>query len=279
MGGMPATTLHERLAHAAIRREPFPHVVVPDALDPDLYRQLCAGFPPFARMGWSDPQQPPRSNSKFELPAAQVMADAAMPEAWRTFAALHSDRAFFDCVAALFHAHWPAAVRQVLGGTLDGHSMERLVRSRPRAARIALDARIEINCPVVAEASSPRGPHLDTANRIYSGLFYLRHPEDDSPGGDLQLFRWKDGPVGDIDAFELPAERVERVATIPYRPNLLVFFPQGIDAIHGVSVRQPTRHFRRYVFITAELADAWLASPVAESTAGEACRSRTAAVQ
>ncbi len=127
------------------------------------------------------------------------------------------------------------------------------------ASWIALDARIEINCPVTV-ASSSRGPHLDTPNRIYSGLFYLRHPEDDSTGGDLQLFRWKDGPVSWIDAYELPPDRVECVATIPYRPNLLVFFPQGIDAIHGVSARQPTPHFRRYVFITAELAEDWLTS-------------------
>jgi hypothetical protein len=260
---MSGTTLHDRLAGATIRLEPFPHVVVPGALDPALYRQLCAGFPPFSRIGWDDPRRPPRSNSRFELSAEMMVADAAMPEAWRTFAARHSDRAFFDGVAALFDAHWPAALRRALGGSLDGHTMERLVRYRPQAARIALDARIEINCPVTAGASSSRGAHLDTANRIYSGLFYLRHPEDDSIGGDLQLFRWKGGPVDKIDAFELPAESVECVVTIPYQPNLLVLFPQGIDAIHGVSVRQPTPHFRRYVFITAELADNWLVSPAA----------------
>jgi hypothetical protein len=255
-----ATTLHDRLASAPIRREPFPHVVVPDALDPDLYRQLCESFPPFSRIGWSDPH-PPSSNSKFELSAALMMDDAAMPEVWRTFAARHSDRTFFDRVVASFDAHWPTALRQALGGTLGGHTMERLVRHRSRAARIALDARIEINAPVTAGASSPRGAHLDRANRIYSGLFYMRHPEDDSTGGDLQLFRWKDGPVDAIDRVELPPERVECVATIPYRANLLVFFPHGIDALHGVSVRPPTRHFRRYVFLTAELADDWLTSP------------------
>lgn len=260
---MSVTTLHDRLAAAMIRLEPFPHIVVPDALDLDLYRQLCAGFPPFSRIGWSDPKRLPRSNSRYEVGAASIIADAAIPEAWRTFAALHSDRAFFDSVAGLFAAHWPAALLEVLDGTLEGHTMERLVRHRAQAARIALDARIEINCPVRDVASSPRGAHLDTRNRIYSGLFYFRHPDDDSQGGDLQLFRWRDGPVREIGDFQLSAERVECIVTIPYRPNLLVFFPQGIDAIHGVSVRQPTPHFRRYVFLTAELADDWLISPAA----------------
>lgn len=134
---MSGTTLHDRLADATIRLEPFPHIVVPDALDPALYRQLCAGFPPFSRIGWAN-SRPPRSNSKYELSAAMMMGDATMPEAWRTFAALHSDRAFFDSVAALFDAHWPAALRQALGGTLDG------LRSTPawrRSAALPLERR------------------------------------------------------------------------------------------------------------------------------------------
>jgi hypothetical protein len=252
------TTLGDRMADATIRLDPFPHIVVPDALDPGLYRQLCAGFPPFSRIGWSDPQNLPRSNAKFELSAASMIADPEMPDAWRRFAVLHSDRRFFDSVVALFAAHWPIALRQALGGTFAGHSIERLARHRPRAARIALDARIEINCPVVGTASSPLGPHLDTANRLYSGLLYMRHPEDDSTGGDLQLFRWKEGAAAPTSVVELPEEHLECVATIPSRATLLVFVPQGIEAIHGVSVRPPTRHFRRYVFITAELGEPWL---------------------
>jgi hypothetical protein len=258
---MSPDCLSDSLARATIELEPFPHVVVPDALEPSLYRQLCASFPPFARIGWADPALRPPSNSRFELGAAAMLNDATTPQVWKSFAAAHSDRAFFDRVVERFDGHWPMPLRQVLDGALVGHTMERLVRHRPQAARIALDARIEINCPVIAAASSSRGPHLDTPNRIYSGLFYLRHPEDDSVGGDLQLFRWKTGPVASIDSYELPSDRVECVATIPYRPNLLVFFPQSIDALHGVSVRQPTPHFRRYVFITAELGENWLIAP------------------
>jgi hypothetical protein len=259
---MSAQSLSDSLERATTRLEPFPHVVVPDALEPSLYRELCASFPPFARIGWDDPAILPRSNARFELSAAAMLNDATTPEVWKSFAAAHSDRAFFDRIVARFDGHWPMALRQALGSALDGHTMERLVRHRPQAARIALDARIEINCPVTV-ASSSRGPHLDTPNRIYSGLFYFRHPEDDSVGGDLQLFRWKDGPVDRIDNYELPPDSVECVTTIPYRPNLLVFFPQGIDALHGVSVRQPTPHFRRYVFITAELGEDWMVSPAA----------------
>jgi hypothetical protein len=254
---MSVRSLSDSPERGTIRLEPFPHVVVSDALEPPHYRQLCASFPPFARIGWDDASMLPRSNARFELSAAAMLNDATTPQVWKDFAAAHSDRPFFEKVVVRFDGHWPLPLRQALGEALGGHTMERLVRHRPRAARIALDARIEINCPVTT-ASSPRGPHLDTPNRVYSGLFYCRHPEDDSAGGDLQLFRWKDGPAPSIDAYELSPDSVDCVATIPYRPNLLVFFPHGIDALHGVSVREPTPHFRRYVFITAELGEDWL---------------------
>ena len=166
------------MERATIELEPFPHVVVPGALEPSLYRQLCESFPPFARIGWDDPTMPPRSNARFELSAAAMLNDATMPEVWRRFAAAHSDRPFFDKVVARFDGHWPMALRQALGGALGGHTVERLVRHRRQAARIALDARIEINCPVTV-ASSSRKAHLDTPNRIYSGLIYFRHPDAD----------------------------------------------------------------------------------------------------
>lgn len=72
------------------------------------------------------------------------------------------------------------------------------------------------------------------------------------------MFRWRNGPITEFDCFQLPDEAVELVTTIPYRANQMVIFPQGINALHGVGLRQPTPHTRQYVFISAELADNWL---------------------
>ena len=35
-----------------------------------------------------------------------------------------------------------------------------------------------------------REAHLANPNKLIVGLYYLRHPEDDSTGGDLQLCRY-----------------------------------------------------------------------------------------
>jgi len=250
---------------ADIRLEPFAHVVARDVLDQPTYDTLSAGFPPAPRIAWEGAPLP--SNARFELSAWLIQLLPDMSQPWKEFARVHSSAAFFTEVVQLFRDHWPTPMTQALGGTLLGHPMGMLARDPFAAARILQDARIEINTAVTGSARSSRGAHLDTPNRLFSGLFYMRHPDDDAVGGDLELFRWKRGPVALLDRYELPPDTVECVATIPYRANQLVIFPHGIDALHGVSVRQPTRHTRRYVFVTAEIEQDWLVAPAAVNLA------------
>ncbi len=249
-----------------IRLEPFAHVVARDVLDQATYEALSAGFPAAQHIAWEGRALP--SNARFQLSAWLIQHSTELSQLWKDFVLLHSSPAFLAEVDALFRGHWPAAMTHALGGTLVGHPTGMLMRDQFEHVRILQDARIEINAPVNGVARSSRSAHLDTPNRLLSALFYMRHRDDDAVGGDLQLFRWKGGPVALIDRFELPHEAVECVATIPYRANQLVIFPNCIDALHGVSIRQPTPHTRRYVFITAEIAENWLVSPIVPGAAG-----------
>ena len=51
-----------------------------------------------------------------------------------------------------------------------------------------MDAQIVTNRPAAADATGVRGPHLDMPDKLISGLVYLRSSEDDSEGGDLELY-------------------------------------------------------------------------------------------
>lgn len=242
---------------SAIRLDPFPHIVIDGALDQPIFEALSGSFPTFAQIGWNDPAKPPGSNLRYQLSSWIIQNHSELPPVWGDFVRLHSEPGFFQAVIDLFCDHWPEAVRSFL----PDKEMGLLLRDRPAAGRILQDARCEINTPVTGPASSSRWAHIDLPCRIYSGLLYFRAPEDDSVGGDLQLFRWKLGAVRDPEVHEQPEEAVEVAVTIPYHPNRFVLFPQSIDALHGVSVRHPTPHTRRYVFITAELGEDWLVSP------------------
>ncbi|OYQ37188.1 hypothetical protein CHU95_02240 [Niveispirillum lacus] len=243
-----------------IRTDPFPHIVIHDALDAEDYAALCAGYPSLGAIIGTDHARF-RSNRRYAMMATWVLASPDLPACWHRFVRTHTTPAFLAEVEALFDGYWPPALLSTLGGRLSGHMTELLQLGDGSKARIQMDARLEVNTPVLDVPSRSRGPHLDTPNRLYSGLFYLRHPDDDSVGGDLELFRWREGATRRTDVVALPDDAVERVATIPYRPNTLVMFPQGIDALHGVGIRQPTPHVRRYVFITAEITENWLVPP------------------
>lgn len=263
---MNVTSLLDGVTAADIQLDPYPHVFVPDVLDAETARALGEGFPPFSTIAWAGGGAPP-SNSRYQLSATLMERFEDIPQVWKDFSALHSSPAFFEQVVALFQDYWPAALKQALGGSLLGHSMGRILQHTFDECRILQDARVEINTPVTKAASSSRGAHLDTPNRMFTCLYYLRSPEDDAVGGDLELFRWKAEPSANIECYNLSADSVEVVKTIPYRANQMVIFPQGINAIHGVSIRHPTPHTRRYVFISAEIGEGWLKSPTAAQVA------------
>lgn len=249
------------LSRADIRYDPFPHIIVSDALEPALYAALAAGFPALERMTWKMRPEKVPNNRRYVMPASSVIEAPDLPECWKDFARLHSAPEFFAEVVDLFRDHWSPSVMAALGGQFAGHPMSRLrMLALPDegTVHIGQDARLEVNTPVRDAPSSVRGPHLDTLNRLYSGLFYLRAPDDDSLGGELILYRWRNGPTADLAAFAQPLDAVDEVVRIPYRANQFVLFPQSINALHGVGVRHPTPHLRRYVFITAELNRDWL---------------------
>ena len=256
------------LAHvtpADIQTDPFPHIVIPDVMEAELYARLSVSFPATERIAPQGGINRGTGNRRYVLSASmQLMADD-VPECWKLFSALHSSPAFLGEVQELFQGYWQPSMLAALGGALTGHPTDLVDLTKPPPEdrlEIRQDARMEINTPVLDKASSTRGPHLDTPNRLFTGLFYLRAPDDDSQGGELCLYRWRDGVVAASPFVQqLPETAVVEVARIPYRANQLVLFPQSIDALHGVGVRWPTPHTRRYVFITAEMNRDWLTMP------------------
>ena len=118
---------------------------------------------------------------------------------------------------------------------------------------IGLDAQIAVNTPALAPGTTVRGPHLDRTNKLFVGLLYLRPDNDDSQGGDLELYV----PTAKNPVFAakrmLPREDVQLVRTIPYRKNSLILFLNTPRSLHGVSPRAVTRHPRYFINLVGEM--------------------------
>jgi len=258
---------------ADIRTEPFPHIVVGDALPQDLFDELIGSFPKTETIVGSRALD---SNKLFLLSARKVAETDVISKIWREFFDYHTSQAFFLDVIELWQDFILDAYPDIeadLGKTLRDFTTGIRHSKGPNnpanlAEDIQLDCQFGINS-AVDNPSSVRGPHTDGRYKLVAGLLYFRDPEDDSTGGELELFRFRDpnlryhrGTAVDRRFVEnLPVRRlmriasrhVEQVASIPYAANVLVMWLNTPYAIHGVSPRQPTPWSRKYVNLLGEV--------------------------
>jgi hypothetical protein len=244
-------SLLDRASARDVVLDPFPHLVVRDALEPDLYRRLVEALPPPASFGGAHGA----SNVRMNLMAHQVLREPAIDPLWRELVRRHTSPTFFRQVAGVFGK----ALLDARAPARDGLERLKELRTgvrhvdREQDTDVLLDAMLAINTPVVGAPSSVRGPHVDLPNKLFSGLFYMRHHDDRSTGGDLELFRFRHRQPGGFVGCEVEPAYVELVKTIPYEANVLVLFLNTIDAIHGVSARSVTPLARRFLCLIAQV--------------------------
>ena len=247
--GTPLSVLAKCLP-SDIRLRPFPHVVIRQALDPSLYDELAAGFPPYdpARGGAL------KSNRYSWYPSHQALRERRLSETWLEFIQYHVSRRFFHEILNAFEGSAEEMLRHT-SKTLELRSCTTAPRFSKQRGDVALDCQLVTCSPVVATPSRSRGPHIDREVALFAGLLYFRMAGDDSYGGDLVLYR--ESPSGGCLTFDdqnhVPDHAVEEAVVIPYEANTLVMFLNSPRSVHGVSPRHPTRFPRNHVNFLAEL--------------------------
>ncbi|WP_341252084.1 2OG-Fe(II) oxygenase [Euzebya pacifica] len=244
--------MFDRLGPDDVVVDPFPHAVVHDALPDEVYERL-------ARTRQAGPAT--GANVRSVVPGWVLQRLPHVDPAWRDFVGRHLTVDMAVRVAEVVADHWApplptAAALETASWSLVGADMipPGLGDPMPADAEVRVDCRLETISASPAEAGSHRQQHLDLPSRLFSALLYMRHPDDDTDGGGLVLYRWRDGaPTTFADDLELSADRVEPVVTVPYAPNTLVVFPNSPRALHGAEVRAATTFERAYAFLTAEV--------------------------
>jgi len=233
-------------------KEPFPHIIIENALSPELARQLIESYPSEEIVSKGNQHL---SNERFSYSAVDVLNDKTTSPLWKEFISKHVSEEFLHDVLRIFHKNiqevYPDFEKRF--GPLEEQKVGIRKIDPKQTGRILTDAQICINTPVIERPTSVKVAHLDKENKLFAGLLYLRHPDDDSTGGELLIYKYKNnnfrlhGPRFIEDQF------VEKVGTIPYKTGNLIFFLNSIDSIHGVTVRQKTPHTRRFVNLVMEM--------------------------
>jgi len=238
-----------KAAAASVTLDPFPHVVIDDALEPDVYAALVASFPRWQRIVGGERTQ---NNCNYRIGAETILADPDFGSTWRELMALHTSNEFFRDVVALFgdaiRALHPA-LEANLGKRLEDAATN--VRNAEPFADFALDSQITWTSPVRRRSSSAPA-HIDREVALYAGMLYMRPPDDTVDGGDLELYRFRPGQRHYHADRSIDLRRLEVCRRIPYAANRLVFFIHSPDSIHGVTQRAPTPLPRLHINIIAE---------------------------
>lgn len=241
-----------RASRDDLRWDPFPHIVVRDALPEGLCNALIEHFPPIERIAgrgrWA-------SNRRFSLSARAALADQQLAPCWRDAIQQHTSQAFLDEVLALLG---PAIRMRYPGFEARFGGLETLRAGRRGVdgfdrCDVRLDAQICINTPVIGRPSSVRTGHVDRTDKLFSGLLYLRRKDDASEGGDLEFYRLRPGGERSFNQNYIDDRWIATASRVAYERNVLVLLLNGPWALHGVTPRSPTPVPRLFLNLLGEL--------------------------
>jgi hypothetical protein len=250
-----------RAAKADLVTQPYPHLVITEALEPGLYAQLAAQFP--ADEVILDGRS--RKDTWFDYPASKVVNDLRVSPLWREFFTHHTSKEFFEEIVALagtqLRALYPDLERRA------GRKLEDLVvgmRPGGRGDPLADGADCSMECQFYLNFTLRprvvRGPHVDRPSELFAALLYFRREDDDSSGASLEICEATEGLFPGRDSVRiatLPAEvdpvKVRTVKMANYAANTLVLFLNSARSIHAVSPRTSTAVPRRHINFCCDL--------------------------
>ncbi len=218
-----------RLEETPLREDPFPHLVVPDALPADLYARAVAQWPKFEALAQLQMDTLPR---RYQTILTDRVLDAMEPDAgavWREV----RDSLFGPETLARLAPRFPSLAAKLDGG----------FAARPPAVYARL---------VEDHAGHSMLPHTDVFGTFLSMLLYM--PEDGSrPHLGTALYRPRDpsftAPL-DRSTERFPREEFDLAGTAPFLPNHLLAYAPSDRSFHGVEpVEAPC--MRRFLLLFA----------------------------
>jgi hypothetical protein len=230
--------------------DPYPHIVIHDALSDEIYAELEQNYPSDEIIRGAR-----HVANRDQIQAPELLAHEAIAPIWKEFAEYHISQAFYHELLRLFgpvaRSHYPWLEAE------KGYPLEEFttgVRDSKAVALpdVCLDCQPGLNV-ITETAMTPRSPHLDANNKLFTGLFYMRIPGDEAQGGDFVLYRPKALPLPFDTPVTVAEQHLEIARVVPYHRNTAVFFMNTPLALHGVAVRDATQVPRRLVNLVAGL--------------------------
>jgi hypothetical protein len=225
--------------------EPFPHLVVANALDAEFCDQLQREFPPMEAFTQGKAY---RDCFKIQYPSAKSLSEPYLTERWREFTLAHLAPDVFQDLVRIFRPHLFHEYPDFEQRFGDVDHLRVGTRGMTGGCDVLMDSQAIIHMPIHCAPAAERGPHLKTLNKPFAAFLFLRSKEDTSVGGELEMFSLKPGvePVyGKHQVIDHSYLRLEK--SVPFTNNTLVVFLNTPRSIQGFGLRSkselPTTYF------------------------------------
>uniref|UniRef100_A0A7S0RBG2 Uncharacterized protein n=1 Tax=Pyramimonas obovata TaxID=1411642 RepID=A0A7S0RBG2_9CHLO len=253
----------QKVRPADVKMQPYPHLVIKEALPWDVYNKLEAVYPSDQTIVSiaQGSSKPPEQNKRYDIKGANALANEnQIDPLWVAFVKYHTSPAFYKEVLRVFgHALQVSRPDFARPGRNLTALTTKLRHTEDEKTHVAIDCSIGINTPV-KQRSTVRGPHHDDIMELWAGLLYLKNEKDTSTGGDLQVMKCKNAraPCKELSEHAHKVKKVpsnqqywhghmDVVTTAGYAKNTLVWFINSQKAVHSVTNRVPTPYSRRLV--------------------------------
>lgn len=244
--------------------DPFPHIVLRNAVDEALYEELESSFPGY---DFFVPPGTTVADRKYLKGGLEALApEARLPNIWKEFVEYHASAEFYRETIGLFGScireYYPR-LESVTGKPLEEFTT--VVRNKGAKPNLRNDREMMLDCQPYIDCTftdrTMRGPHVDAPEELYAALLYMRDKDDDSTGGGLDVRRpsnpdaiyTAEQTIKYPSRYGFEAGESELVTRVPYERNTLVMFVNSWRSLHAVETRSAHVAPRRAVNIIGEV--------------------------
>ena len=222
----------------------FPYIVIDDALPLELYNMLKSSLPRSDKIIGNNEYH---ENFAYRYNANNSLRDKDISNEWKEFIKYHTSYNFLE----EFYNIFGDSIKKIYKVEKEKLFNENNVGVRfEKKNFFNLDCQFVINTPTNGNTAVIE-PHLDNPVEFYAGLLYMKDDDDDSVGGNLTTYTFKDKPSF-YGKSRVREEKVNLIEEIEYRKNRLVMFLNSPYYLHGVTKRSKTKFYRKYINIIGE---------------------------
>lgn len=221
-------------------------VSIPNALPDSVYKELESTFPEHLVIN----TPPADFGFTFRYKSDLAFSRNELPPIWKDFFEWHTSQEYFRKCIQVFQK----PIIEHYGEENYSTFLRRpvTVRNVDNSGKYVTDCQFVVHQPLDANTTT-RPAHLDNPIEIYAGLFYMKKENDESIGGNLQLYKPNNCEQIPFDDQRCVSDKdIIRSYEFPYKPNSFVMFLNLRNSVHGVSPRIGAVETRRSINIIGE---------------------------